>query len=82
MSPKLVKTLDNFRQGLWVLLLTLLFIGWGVSWIDYEVFTAFIVESASWIILAIGGLFIVLSLFISRPFCRFVCPTGSLLKQV
>ncbi len=82
MSPKLVKALDNFRQGLWVLLLTLLFIGWGVSWIDYEVFTAFIVESASWIILAVGGLFIVLSLFINRPFCRFVCPTGSLLKQV
>ncbi len=82
MSPKLVKLLDNFRQGLWVLLLSLLFIGWGVSWIDFEVFTAFIVESASWIILAVGGLFIVLSLFISRPFCRFVCPTGSLLKQV
>lgn len=81
MSPKLVKSLDYFRQGLWVVLLSLLFLGWGVSWIDFEVFTAFIVESASWIILIVGGLFVVLSLFISRPFCRFVCPTGSLLKQ-
>ncbi len=80
-SPKLVKALDNFRQLLWVVLLSLLFIGWATSWIDYEIFTAFIVESASWIIMAIGGLFIVLSLFINRPFCRFVCPTGSLLKQ-
>ncbi len=82
MSPKLVNRLNNLRQGLWVVLLSLLFIGWGVSWIDFEVFTAFIVQSASWIILAVGGLFILLSLFISRPFCRFVCPTGSLLKQV
>lgn len=81
MSPKLVKGLDNFRQLLWVVLLTLLYAGWATSWIDYEIFTAFIVESASWIIMAVGGLFVLLSLFITRPFCRFVCPTGSLLKQ-
>ncbi len=81
LSPKLIRTLDIFRQTLWVVLLALLFAGWGTSWIDYEIFTAFIVESASWIILVIGSVFIVLSLFISRPFCRFVCPTGSLLKQ-
>lgn len=80
-SPKLLKALDNFRQLLWVVLLSLLYIGWGTSWIDYEVFTAFVVESASWVIMAVGGLFIVLSLFVNRPFCRFVCPTGSLLKQ-
>ncbi len=81
LSPKLVKILDNFRELLWVVLLSLLYIGWATSWIDYEVFTAFIVESASWIIIAVGILFIILSLFITRPFCRFVCPTGSLLKQ-
>lgn len=81
MSPRLVKGLDRFRQILWVVLLSLLYIGWGTSWIDYEVFTAFVVESASWIIIAVGGVFVVLSLFISHPFCRFVCPTGSLLKQ-
>ncbi len=81
MSPKLIKVLDNLRQLLWVILLTLLFIGWGTSWIDYEIFTAFIVESASWIIMTVGVLFVLLSLFINRPFCRFVCPTGSLLKQ-
>ncbi len=81
LSPQLVKGLDNFRQLLWVVLLSLLYIGWGTSWIDNEIFTAFIVESASWVIIAVGGLFVVLSLFITRPFCRFVCPTGSILKQ-
>lgn len=81
MSPTLVKGLDNFRQALWVVLLALLYIGWGTTWIDNEIFTGFIVESASWVIMAVGGLFVILSLFIARPFCRFVCPTGSLLKQ-
>lgn len=81
LSPKLVKALDTFRQALWVVLLALLYIGWGTSWIDYEIFTAFIVESASWIVIVVGAIFVVLSLFISRPFCRFVCPTGSLLKH-
>lgn len=81
MSPKLIKGLDNFRQMLWIVLLSLLYIGWGTSWIDYEVFTAFVVESASWLIIAVGSAFVVLSLFINRPFCRFICPTGSLLKQ-
>ena len=81
LSPGLVKGLDTFRQVLWVALLSLLYAGWAVGWIDYEIFTAFIVESASWIIIAVGGLFVCLSLFVSRPFCRFVCPTGSLLKH-
>ncbi len=81
LSAATVKALGTFRQVLWVVLVALLFIGWGTSWIDYEIFTAFIVESASWIVIAAGGIFVVLSLFISRPFCRFVCPTGSLLKQ-
>ncbi len=81
MSPKLVKGLDNFRQALWVVLLALLYIGWGTTWIDNEIFTGFIVESASWVIMTVGALFVILSLFITRPFCRFVCPTGSLLKQ-
>ncbi len=81
LSPALIKGLDNFRQLLWVVLLTFLYAGWATSWIDYEIFTGFIVKSASWIVMAVGGVFVILSLFISRPFCRFVCPTGSLLKQ-
>ncbi len=79
---KWMRFLDGFRQALWVVLMLLLYAGWGAGWIDYEIFSGFVVESASWIVLAAGGLFIVLSLFINRPFCRFVCPTGTLLKQL
>lgn len=80
LSPSLIKGLDRFRLALWCVLLILLYSGLAVEWIDYEIFTAFILTSASWIVIAVGAVFIILSLFISRPFCRFVCPTGSLLK--
>jgi len=81
-GQRTLKILDYVRQTLWVVLLVLLYAGIGTDWIDYEVFTGFIVESASWIVLLVGGAFVVLSLFVSRPFCRFVCPTGSLLKHL
>ena len=80
-SPRVLKALDTFRSVLWVVLLTLLFIGWGYQWIDYEIFTGFLVRSASWVVIGVGALFVVLSVFINRPFCRFVCPTGTLLRN-
>lgn len=80
-SPGTLKALDTFRSVLWVVLLSLLFIGWGYQWIDYEIFTSFLVKSASWAVICAGLLFVVLSVFINRPFCRFVCPTGTLLKN-
>lgn len=80
-SPRAIKALDHFRQTLWCVLIVLLYAGWATSWIDYEIFTAFIVRSASWIVLVVGLVFVALSLFVNRPFCRFVCPTGTLLKN-
>ena len=80
LSPALTRWLDRFRMALWVVLLCLLWAGWGASWIDYEIFTAFIVNSASWAVIGTGIGFVLLSVFIPRPFCRFVCPTGSILK--
>ncbi|NLF43947.1 MAG: 4Fe-4S binding protein, partial [Bacteroidales bacterium] len=31
-------------------------------------------------VLIIGVAFLVLSVFIPKPYCRFVCPTGTLMK--
>lgn len=80
LSPTLTRWLDRLRMALWLVLLCLLWAGWGASWIDYEIFTAFIVKSASWAVVGTGIGFVLLSVFITRPFCRFVCPTGSILK--
>lgn len=50
------------------------------EWTDFEPFSAFIFHSASWIVIVIALLFIAISFIITRPYCRFVCPMGTLLK--
>lgn len=79
-SPETLKKLRIAKTLLWCVLMLCLWSGVMASWIDYEIFTAFIVESASTVVIVIGGLFTVLSIFIMRPFCRFVCPVGTLLN--
>lgn len=75
-----VKRLDTFRQILWALLMLCLWSGMWFDWINYEPFSAFIFQSASWIVIAIAILFVLLSAIIMRPYCRFVCPMGTLFK--
>ena len=80
MKPTTTKRLDWFRQILWVILMLCLWTGIWFDWIDYEPFSAFVFQSASWVVIAIAITFVALSTVIMRPYCRFVCPTGSLLK--
>ena len=80
LSLRTVKTLTLFRRILWALLMLCLWTGVWFEWVDYEPFSAFIVQSASTAVLIIAAVFVVLSFFISRPYCRFVCPLGTLLR--
>lgn len=80
MKPGLVKGLNIFRELLWFVLMWLLWTGLWFDWMGYEPFAAFFFTDASAVTLGIAGAFLVLSLFIQRPYCRFVCPTGSLFK--
>lgn len=79
-SPAAAKNLVIFRQVLWFILMWLLWTGLWFDWMGYEPFAAFFFLDASPAVLAIAGAFIILSLFVQRPYCRFVCPTGSLFK--
>lgn len=45
-----------------------------------EVFAAFRFRSASAWVLALSGFFLLLSVFVKRPWCRYACPTGYLLS--
>lgn len=81
LSNKLIKGLDWFRKILWAVLMLSLWTDCLTGWMDMELFQAFMFESASWWIITTAALFIVLSFVISRPYCRFVCPTGSLFKR-
>lgn len=47
----------------------------------FEPFSAFKFEAAAVPALVIAALFLAVSLFISRPWCRFFCPTGTLINM-
>ena len=81
-TPRMLRVLTALRNLLWGVLMALLLTGICTAWVDYELFTAFIYSSASvWVIL-LAVLFLVLSVWVPRPYCRFVCPTGALVKSV
>ena len=80
MGSKTVKRLTFFRKALWMVLMLLMLVGVGFDWMDYEIFAAFIITSASTVVLLLACLFFILSVFVPRPYCRFVCPTGTLFK--
>lgn len=76
--------LNVFRRTLWIMLMfLLLFCAMGStmgSWIDYEPFSAFMFSTAPVAAIVIAVLFLLLSTVVVRPYCRFVCPTGTLLN--
>ena len=80
MSKKTTEYLDHFRKVLFWILMLLMLAGVWSQWMDYELFVAFVFNSAAWVIILIAVVFILLSFFVPRPYCRFVCPMGSLLK--
>ena len=81
-TPRVLKLLSVLRNLLWGVLMALLLTGTCTAWIDYELFTAFLYSSASVCVTVLAALFLVLSVWVPRPYCRFVCPTGALIKSV
>ena len=81
LSPRLNRALNVFRNVLWGVLMVLMLTATWTAWMDYELFTAFLYTSASVWVIAIAVLFLVLSIWVPRPYCRFVCPTGNLLRS-
>jgi len=80
LQAKTVKYLGYFREGLWAVIMLVMWCGVGFQLMDYEVFSAFLFQSAATPVLVLGLVFLLLSCVIQRPYCRFVCPTGTLFK--
>ena len=80
LPDRILKGLVFLRRALWFVLMWLLWTGLCFDWMGYEPFAAFFFNDASLAVLIIAGAFLILSVFIQRPYCRFVCPTGSLFK--
>ena len=81
-TPRVLKLLSVLCNLLWGVLMALLLTGTCTAWVDYELFTAFLYSSASVWVTVLAALFLVLSVWVPRPYCRFVCPTGALIKSV
>ena len=79
-SPRLNKALTTFRSVLWGVLMALMLTGTWTAWMDYELFTAFLYTSAPIWVTIVAVLFLVVSVWVPRPYCRFVCPTGFLIR--
>lgn len=75
-----LQVLTWVRRILWGVLMLLMWSGVAFGWMDYELFSSFMLSSAPMIVVVLGGVVFVLSFFVDRPYCRFVCPTGTLFK--
>lgn len=77
LSPKLVRWLKYLRYVMIVTLGGLLCTSIDISVDYFEPFSAFLVQSASLTVLIIAGVVLIISIFINRPWCNFLCPTGA-----
>lgn len=78
--PRFLRGLNIFHDWLWVVLMLVMCAGIYAEWMDYELFSAFLFQHAYLGVLIAAGVFILLSFVVMRPYCRFVCPTGSLFR--
>ncbi len=78
-APDTNKILSRIRYYIFMVLMFMMWIGVGFEVMDYELFSVFMMGSASVVVLVMGAIFLILSLFIRRPYCRFACPTGAML---
>lgn len=79
LNPKVASRLIYVRTIIWCILMLSLWTGIGAEWMANEIFTIFLVESAALSVIVTGSIFILISIFIPRPFCTWVCPTGTIL---
>lgn len=78
---KLRTLLLRLRAVYLILIVAALLSGLPVDLANFEPFSAFAIQSASVIVLILAGFFLGLSVFISRPWCKYFCPTGTILTQ-
>lgn len=69
------------REGIYAVLLVMMFAGVFFEWMDYEVFSIFLLGNSGAFVTVLASVFLILSLFVARPYCRFLCPTGTVIKH-
>lgn len=80
LPARVVRGLMTLQECLWLVLTFVMAAGIWLDWIDYELFKAFVFESAATGVIIAAGIVVVVSTVVARPYCRFVCPTGYLFQ--
>jgi nitroreductase len=78
----LLDFLKWFRAAFFMIIVFLLLLGRNIDLALLEPFLLFMYKSASEAVLVTGLLFLALSLFIRKPWCSYVCPSGQLVETV
>lgn len=79
-GAKAFKIMRKVRLAVLALLIILLWLGVGMSILEYEPFSAFIVVTAAPAVMILAGAFVVLGIFIPHPWCQCFCPVGAVLN--
>ena len=77
--PAVYRWMQRVRMGVLCLLLLLLWSDLGLFLLDYEPFSAFLVQTAPTAVLVLAGAFLAASLFVPQLWCHSCCPMGALL---
>lgn len=81
-GEKFVSAARRLRPALLIIVVFLLLIGSHVNLNLVEPFSAFMLNSAADMVIAIALLFLALSLFMRRPWCSCFCPSGVIVETL
>lgn len=81
LPPRLVRFLTLFRDMVWGGLMCSIWLGVWSGWLGWELFAAFAWRSAPAALLALAAATLAVSIAVPRPYCRFICPTGTLIRM-
>lgn len=78
-NEKVAKFLNRLRFYTFCILMVVLWLGLGGTVLDYEPFTAFMLDSALPAVSILAAVIVISSCFIPNIWCRALCPMGSLI---
>ena len=81
-SSKLYNALMIIRRVILLTLLVLLASGVGLDLSEVEPFSIFSYQTIIFEVALLASIIVVASIFIKKPWCNYICPTGTLFKSI
>jgi Na+-translocating ferredoxin:NAD+ oxidoreductase RnfG subunit len=75
-SQKIYDKLIYLRSVYLLVIIVLLFAGIFSDFVNFEPFAGFMLNTYLWIPMVIAGIFLLVSVFIPKFWCKYCCPTG------